>query len=203
MAMSSKPTPNSNLDSRIKCLGPGLYDFVDEDGTFADWLRENPYSDDEAKDPIVHMTKDPLIQESEKTSAKRYPSIHEITKPSVMFMKQVIMENTTDQTSLVDEILTRRVFQCKIDGTLLGKQKVPIQKQVKQTQKAPRRKIVTTVVTKPKTVAKKAAKPMSDLLKISWKAKARIASQATKNGKEIKRVKNMAPSTMVICSFKD
>ena len=36
IAMSSRPTPTSNLDSRIKCLGPGLYDFVDEDGTFAD-----------------------------------------------------------------------------------------------------------------------------------------------------------------------
>ena len=35
IATSSKPTPTSNLDSRIKCLGPGLYDFVDEDGTFA------------------------------------------------------------------------------------------------------------------------------------------------------------------------
>ena len=47
IAMSSRPTTTSNLDSRIKCLGPGLYDFVDEDRTFADWLRENPYSDDE------------------------------------------------------------------------------------------------------------------------------------------------------------
>ena len=35
IAMSSRPTPTSKLDSRIKCLGPGLYDFVDEDGTFA------------------------------------------------------------------------------------------------------------------------------------------------------------------------
>ena len=68
IAMSSRPTPTSNLDSRIKYLGPRLYDFVDEDGTFADWLRENPYSDDETKDPIVHVTKDPFFQETEKTS---------------------------------------------------------------------------------------------------------------------------------------
>ena len=31
----------------IKCIGPGLYDYVDTDGTFAEWLAENPYSEDE------------------------------------------------------------------------------------------------------------------------------------------------------------
>ena len=78
IAISSRPTPTSNLDSRIKCIGSGLYNFMDEDGTFAEWLRENPYSDDEAKDPIVHMAKDPRFQETEKTSGKTHPSIHEI-----------------------------------------------------------------------------------------------------------------------------
>ena len=82
-------TPTSKLDSRIKCLGRGLYDFVDEDGTFAEWLRENPYSNDKAKDPIVHVAKDPLIQEPEKISGKPHPSIHEIIKPLAMFMEQV------------------------------------------------------------------------------------------------------------------
>ena len=94
IALSSRPTPTSNLDSRITCLGPGLYDFVDEDGTFADWLRENPYSDDETKDP---MAKDPLFQETEKTSGQTYPSIHKITKPSAMFMEQVTIGNTTNK----------------------------------------------------------------------------------------------------------
>ena len=65
IAMSSRPTPTSNLDSKIKCLRHGLYDFVDENGTFANWLRENPYSNDETKGP---MAKDPFFQEIEKTS---------------------------------------------------------------------------------------------------------------------------------------
>ena len=92
MAVSSKPTPTSKLDSRIKCLRPGLYDFVDEDGTFADWLRENPYSDDETQDPV---TKDPLFQETEKTSGQIHPSIHEITKPLTMFVEQVTKFGST------------------------------------------------------------------------------------------------------------
>ena len=94
IATSSRPTPTSNLDSRIKCLGPGLYNFVDEDGTFAEWLRKNPYSDDEAKDPIVHVAKDPLIKEAAKTSGKTPLSTHEITNHSVIFMKQITIGNT-------------------------------------------------------------------------------------------------------------
>jgi len=31
----------------IKCIGPGLYDYED-DGTFAQWMRDYPYSEDEA-----------------------------------------------------------------------------------------------------------------------------------------------------------
>ena len=72
--------PRSSV-SRIKCLGPGLYDFVDEDETFSDWLRKNPYSDYETKDPV---TKDPLFQETEKTSGQTQTSIHKITKPLAM-----------------------------------------------------------------------------------------------------------------------
>ena len=112
-------------------------------------------------------------------------------------------KNIADQTSLVDEILARKVLQSKIDGTVFGKRKVPIQKQVERIRKAARPKIGTTVVKKSKTVVKKATKPMSELLKIAWKAKAKVAYQAKKNGKKIKRIKNLALSTMVICSFED
>ena len=107
IATSSRPTPTSNLDSRIKCLGLGLYDFVDEDGTFADWLRENPYSDDETKDPV---TKDPLCQETKKTSGQTHPSIHEITKPSAMFMEQVTIGNTTKQVAMVGDIVGHKIL---------------------------------------------------------------------------------------------
>ena len=53
----AEPSTKINLDSRIKCFGLGLYDFVYEDGTFAQWLIENPYSKDESSNPIVHMMK--------------------------------------------------------------------------------------------------------------------------------------------------
>ena len=46
------------LHPRIKSFGPGLYDFADEDGTFARWLIENPYSDDESSSPRARAIKD-------------------------------------------------------------------------------------------------------------------------------------------------
>ena len=42
---------------KIKSFGPELYDFTDEDATFAQWLIENPYSDDECSSPVVQMMK--------------------------------------------------------------------------------------------------------------------------------------------------
>ena len=83
---------------------------MDEDGTFADWLRENPYSDDETKDPV---TKDPLFQDTEKNSGQTHSSIHEITKPSAMFMEQFTIGNTTKHVAMVNEILGRKILQPK------------------------------------------------------------------------------------------
>ena len=48
----------TTLHPRIKSFGPGLYDFADEDGTFAQWLIENPYSDDESSSPRARAIKD-------------------------------------------------------------------------------------------------------------------------------------------------
>ena len=45
------------LHPRIKSFGPRLYDFADEDGTFAQWLIENPYSDDESSSPKARAMK--------------------------------------------------------------------------------------------------------------------------------------------------
>ena len=42
---------------KIKNFGPRLYDFADEDGTFAQWLIENPYLDDECSSLVVQMMK--------------------------------------------------------------------------------------------------------------------------------------------------
>ena len=80
---------------------------------------------------------------------------------------------------------------------------MPIQKQVELIIQAIRPKIATTVATKPKMVARKATKPMSELLKEVWKAKARVAAQAKKKTKIIKKVSNIASPTMVIHSFED
>ena len=155
IAMSSRPTPTSKLDSRIKCLGPRLYDFVDENGTFADWLKENLYSDDETKDPIVYVAKYPLFQETEKTSGQTHPSIHEITKPSAMFMEQVTIENTTKQIAMVDEILGCKVLQPK-NGPISFKNHYRLKK---------RPNIVTSMSAKSKMATTKATKSMSELLK--------------------------------------
>ena len=119
-----------------------VYDFVDDNGTFAQWLSKNLYTNDKSKGPIEYMMKDPFdqvyIKEAEKTSRESHPRAHEITNPLVMFMKQMIIRNTTQQTTMVDEILTRKVLQSKIGGTSLKKQYVLRQKS----------KIVTTMATK-------------------------------------------------------
>ena len=190
IATSSRPTPTSNLDSRIKCLGPGLYDFVDEDGTFADWLRENPYSDDETKDLV---TKDPLSQETEKTSSQRLPSIHEITKPSAMFMEQVTIGNTTKQVAMVDEIVGHKILQPK-NGHISFKKQYRLKK---------RPKIVTSVSTRTKTATTIATKSMRELIQEAWRAKARVASQKTKNSQTAKKLQQPASSTPGVLSFDD
>ena len=188
IAMSSRPTPTSNLDSRIKCLGLGLYDFVDEDGTFADWLRENPYSNDETNDLV---TKDPLCQETEKTSSQTHPSIHKITKPSAMFMEQVTIGNTTKQVAMVDEILGLKVLQPK-NGHISFKKHYRLKK---------RPNMVTSVSAKTKMATTIATKSMSELIKEAWRAKARVAAQKAKNGQTAKKLQQPASSTLGILSF--
>ena len=190
IATSSRTTPTSNLDSRIKCLGLGLYDFVDEDGTFADWLRENPYSNDETKDPV---TKDPLFQETEKNSGQTHPSIHEITKPLAMFMEQVTIGNTTKQVAMVDEIVGRQILQLK-NGHISFKKHYKLKK---------RPKMVTSVLAKTKMATTIATKSMSELIKEVWRAKARVAAQKTKSGQKAEKLQQPASSTPGILSFDD
>ena len=57
-SLSIDSATKTALHPRIKSFGPGLYDFVDEDGTFAQWLIENPYSDDESSSPRARAMKD-------------------------------------------------------------------------------------------------------------------------------------------------
>ena len=157
---------------------------MDEDGTFADWLRENPYSDDETKDPIVYVAKDPLFQEIEKTSGQTHPSIHEITKPLVMFMEQVTIGNTTKQVAMVDEILDRKVFQPK-NGNISFKKHYRLKRKPK---------MVTSMSTKSKIATTIATKTMSVLLKEAWAAKAKVAAQNKKSGQTAKKLKQLASS---------
>ena len=56
---------------------------------------------------------------------------------------------------------------------------------------------------KPKMVSMKATKPMSELLKEAWKAKARNKAQAMKSLKAAKKMSSLAPPTMEILSFED
>ena len=163
---------------------------MDEDGTFADWLRENPYSDDETKDPV---TKDPLCQETEKTSGQTHPSIHKITKPSAMFMEQVTIGNTTKQVVMVDEILGRKILQPK-NGHISFKKHYRLKK---------RPKMVTSASTKTKMAITIATKSMSELIKEAWRAKAKVAAQKTKSGQMAKKLQQPASSTTGILSFDD
>ena len=55
---STDSATRTALHPRIKSFGLGLYDFADEDRTFARWLIENPYSDDESSSPKARTMKD-------------------------------------------------------------------------------------------------------------------------------------------------
>ena len=55
---STDSATKTALHPRIKSFGPRLYNFVDEDGTFAQWLIENPYLDDESSSPRARAIKD-------------------------------------------------------------------------------------------------------------------------------------------------
>ena len=139
------------------------------------------------------MMKDLLIKEVEKTSGKSYPSTHEIISPSAMFMKQVIIGSTAKQIAMVNEILTRKVLQSKNSDTSFKKQYVLKQKL----------KIVTVIATKSKMETTIATKPLSELLKEAWTAKAKVAAQAKKSVKTTKRLNKLASPTTTILSFND
>ena len=160
---------------------------MDEDGTFVDWLRENPYSDDETKDPV---TKDHLFQETEKNSGQTHPSIHEITKPLAMFMEQVTIGNTTKQVAMVDEILDRKDLQPK-NGHISFKKHYRFKK---------RPKMVTSMSAKTKMATTIATKSMSELIKEAWRAKAKVAAQKTKNSQTAKNLQQRASSMTGIFS---
>ena len=49
VSASTDSASKTALHPIIKSFGLGLYDFADEDGTFAQWLIKNPYSDDECR----------------------------------------------------------------------------------------------------------------------------------------------------------
>ena len=139
------------------------------------------------------MTKDPLCQETEKTSGQTHPSIHEITKPSAMFIEQVTIGNTTKQVAMVDEILGLKVLQPK-NGHISFKKHYKLKK---------RPKMVTSVSAKTQMATAIATKSMSELIKKAWRAKARVAAQKTKNGQTAKKLQQPASSMPGILSFDD
>ena len=129
------------------------------------------------------MTKDPLFQETKKTSSQTHPSIHEITKPSAMFMEQVPLGNTTKQIAMVDEILGRKVLQPKNSHISFKKHY--------RLKKKPN--IVTSMSQKSKMATTIATKTMSELIKEAWRAKAKVAAQK-KVAKRPKNYNNQPPS---------
>ena len=57
VSTSTNSTTKTAPHPKIKSFGRGLHDFANEDGTFAQWLMENPYSDDEVSSPMVWIMK--------------------------------------------------------------------------------------------------------------------------------------------------
>ena len=133
------------------------------------------------------------IQWQKILSSKTHPFIHEITKPSAMFMEQVTLGNTTKQVAMVDEILGCKVLQPK-NGHISFKKHYRLKK---------RPKIVTSISAKSKMATTKATKSMSELIKEAWKAKAKVAAQNKKSGPMAKRLKQLASSITKILSFDD
>ena len=66
-----------------------------------------------------------------------------------------------------------------------------------------RQKHVTLKIACHKKVAMKASKSISELLKEAWRIKTKVAAQAKKCLKAIKKMSNLAPSTKTILFFED
>ena len=108
-------------------------------------------------------------------------------------MEQVTIENTTKQVAMVDEILGRKVLQPK-NGNISFKKPYKLKRKPK---------MVTSISAKSKMATTIATKTMSELLKETWVAKAKVAALNKKSGQTANKLKQPASSIMGILSFDD
>ena len=194
---STDSATKTALHPRIKSFGPGLYDFADEDGTFAHWLIKNPYSDDESSSPKARAMKDSDPGANKANLGAAHLKLQHIgseigkAAEDIGLGAENIHESSTDSGSstpmisnhsvlFVDEILARMDTQVpKLEedqaqdaSTSQTYEERPLLRQTykPRIQKAAR----------PKPASAEAAKSMKKLLKEAWEAKAKAKKAASK-----------------------
>ena len=115
---STNSTTKTTLHPRIKSFGPGLYDFADEDGTFAQWLIENPYSDDESSSLKAPATKDPDPEPDKANLGVAHLNLQHVAREIGEAAKDIGTDSGSSTPMIsnhsvlfVDEILPRMAIQ--------------------------------------------------------------------------------------------
>ena len=229
VSTSTEPITKIVPHPKIKSFGCRLYEFADEDGTFAQWLIENPYSDDKCSSPIVQMMKglkihDPNLDKDILGVATILDSRSKIKVPdsSNPFNLETMQPDPQDmakESSLVTEAVSHTTKRLKIIEIIaaLEESEITIDQLIslkledgeESSNKAGRKvtsqkhKIMVYKAASPRKVAMKASKSRSELLKEAWRIKTKVAAQARKCFKAVKRMSDLAPSSKVILSFED
>ena len=187
---STDSATKTALHPRIKSFGPGLYDFADEDGTFAQWLTENPYSDDESSSPKAQAIKGFDPGPDKENLGAAHLNLQHIAREIGEVAEDIglgvenIHESGIDSGSstpmisnalvlFVDEILARMAIQ--VPGLEENRaqdasisQTYEERPLLRQTHKPKIQKMA-----RPKPATVETTKSMKELLKEAWKAKAK------------------------------
>ena len=179
---STDSATKTALHPRIKSFGPGLYDFADEDETFAQWLIENPYSDDEFSSPQARVMKDSDPGPDKANSGATHLNLRHMAREIGEATKDIGADSSSSTPMIsnpsvlfVDEILARMAIQvpgleedrAQDASTSQTYEERPLLRQIHKPriQKAAR----------PKLASAEAAKSMKELLKEAWEAKTKKA----------------------------
>ena len=192
---STDSATKTALHPRIKSFGPGLYDFAEEDGTFAQWLIENPYSDDESSSPRARAIKDSDPANLGAAHSNLQLTAREISEATGSSTPMI----SNHSVLFVDEILARMVIQVPgLEEDASTSQTYEERQLLRQKHKPMIYKAAS-----PRKVALEASKSISKLLKEAWKIKTKVAAQAKKCFKAVKKMSNLAPFSKTILSFED
>ena len=202
------------LHPRIKSFGPRLYGFANEDGTFEQWLIENPYLDDESSSPKAQAMKGSNPGLDKEKLGLAHLNLQHIAREigeaaeDIGLGAENIHESGMDSSSstpmisnpsvlFVDEILARMAIQVPgleenraQDASTSQIHDPPVEERplLRQTHKPRIQK-----APRPKPATVEVAKSMKELLKEAWEAKAKKADRTAS--------KKLAP--LEILSFDD